>query len=108
MRFVENHDNERVMALAANLEQGLAWTAFQAFNKGAWLIYAGQESAAGHLPSLFEKEPVQWDDYALADFHRRLASLKKDPAVTQGELIWSQKDPVAWQAFLTLMVIPAK
>ena len=93
MRFVENHDNERVMALAANLEQGLAWTAFQAFNKGAWLIYAGQESAAGRLPSLFEKEPVQWGDYALTDFHRRLAAVKKDPAVAQGELIWSQKEP---------------
>ena len=93
MRFVENHDNERVMALAKNPPQALAWTAFQAFNKGAWLIYAGQESGADHLPSLFEKEPVQWGDYPLADFHRRLASVKKEPAVAQGELNWNRIEP---------------
>ena len=93
MRFVENHDNDRVMALAKDPAQALAWTAFQAFNKGAWLIYAGQESAASHLPSLFEKEPLDWGDYALADFHRRLAAVKKEPAVAHGELIWSRAEP---------------
>ena len=93
MRFVENHDNERIMATVKEPARALAWTAFQAFNKGAWLIYAGQESAAKHLPSLFEKEPIDWGDYPLADFHRRLAVIKKDPAVMLGELNWIRKEP---------------
>ncbi len=93
LRFVENHDNERVMALAANPQQALAWTAFQAFNKGAWLIYAGQEAGTAHLPSLFEKEPLEWGNYAFTDFHRQMAAVKKDPAVTHGELIWSRAEP---------------
>lgn len=93
MRCVENHDNNRIMASANSPAQALAWSAFQAFNKGAWLIYAGQESGAAHLPSLFEKDPIRWGDYALADFHRRLAALKKEPAVARGELIWSRKEP---------------
>ncbi|BBB47441.1 alpha-amylase family glycosyl hydrolase [Pelolinea submarina] len=93
LRFVENHDNERVMAVIKDSARALAWTAFQAFNKGAWLIYAGQESAAEHLPSLFEKEPLDWGGYPLADFHSRLAAIKKDPAVMLGELNWIRKEP---------------
>ncbi|MDK2982056.1 MAG: hypothetical protein PWQ55_2403 [Chloroflexota bacterium] len=93
LRFVENHDNPRILSAAASRPQALAWTAFQAFNKGAWLIYAGQEAGATHLPSLFEQEPLQWDDYSLADFQRRLAAIKKEPALAQGELIWSRAQP---------------
>jgi hypothetical protein len=37
-----------------------AWNAFMAFLPGAHLIYAGQEVAATHTPSLFEIEPVPW------------------------------------------------
>jgi hypothetical protein len=79
----------------------LAWTAFQAFNKGAWLIYAGQESAAARQPSLFEKEPLEWGNYELSDFHHRLALIKKDPAVAAGELVWVQSAPAVlgiWHA----------
>ncbi len=93
LRFVENHDNERIMAFAPSRAQALAWTAFQAFNKGAWLLYAGQESAVSHLPSLFEKEPIAWNDYPLADFMRRLNAIKKDPALTEGELVWVGYEP---------------
>jgi glycosidase len=56
MHYAENHDQARIMALAPSRAQALAWTAFQAFNKGAFLIYAGQESAATHTPSLFDVE----------------------------------------------------
>jgi hypothetical protein len=45
--------------------QALAWTAQAAFNKGAFLIYAGQESGTRQTPSLFEREPVAWDEYRL-------------------------------------------
>src|SRR5690606_36653777 len=54
MRCVENHDQKRIMDLAPTRNQALAWTAFEAFNRGAFLIYGGQESAAAITPSLFD------------------------------------------------------
>ena len=79
-RFVENHDQPRVMQLVNDRGQALAWTAFQCFNPGAFLVYAGQESAAKHKLSLFEQEVIDWKNYELQDFLRRLFKLKKDPA----------------------------
>jgi glycosidase len=87
MRCVENHDQPRIMALAPSREQALAWTAFQAFNKGAFLIYAGQEAGASHTPSLFDVDKVVWGDYALQPFLTRLARLKKDPAQMEGRFV---------------------
>lgn len=87
MRCVENHDQPRIMALAPSREQALAWTAFQAFNKGAFLIYAGQEAGASHTPSLFDVDKVAWGDYALQSFLTRLAQLKKDPAQMEGQFV---------------------
>jgi hypothetical protein len=84
LRFVENHDQPRAAALIPDRNQLKCWTAFMAFNRGAFLIYAGQESAATKLPSLFEADPVDWpapgDKPVLSDFLTRLARLKKDPA----------------------------
>ena len=56
------------MRLAPSQPQALAWTAFQAFNKGAFLIYGGQELGAHHTPSLFDIDKIVWGDYALAAF----------------------------------------
>ncbi len=80
MRFVENHDQPRICDFATNKNQALAWTAFQCFNRGAFLIYAGQESAATHKPSLFESEPVKWGNYEVQSFLTKLAKLKKHEA----------------------------
>ncbi|MBX9721425.1 MAG: hypothetical protein K2X81_08535, partial [Candidatus Obscuribacterales bacterium] len=77
MRFVENHDQARIFDFAASRNQALAWTAFQCFNRGAFLIYAGQESAATQKPSLFEAEPVNWGSFELQPFLTKLAALKK-------------------------------
>jgi len=100
MRFVENHDRPRIMSLAGSRARAMAWTAFQAFNKGAFLIYAGQESMAKHRPSLFDRDPIQWDGYALAPFLTALAELKKDPAVAAGRFVLLKGEPAicaAWQ-----------
>ncbi|HAF63149.1 MAG TPA: alpha-amylase [Anaerolineaceae bacterium] len=101
LRFVENHDTDRVMEIAPTYEQALAWIALQAFNKGAWLIYAGEESAAPCKPSHFEKDVIPWGDYRLTDFIHCLALLKKDAAVKNGNLTWLTSDPLiqaAWSA----------
>ncbi len=80
LRFVENHDQPRIMDFALNQDQALAWTSFQAFNPGAFLIYAGQESAAAHKPSLFDKDEIAWKSYEFQPILSTLSKLKKDPA----------------------------
>jgi Alpha amylase, catalytic domain/Bacterial Alpha amylase C-terminal domain len=100
MRCVENHDQARIMRLAPSRAQGMAWTAFEAFNRGPFLIYGGQESATKHTPSLFDIDKVEWGDYNLQPFLTRLTKLKKDPAQVNGKFIVMQADPAiqaAWE-----------
>jgi hypothetical protein len=100
VRCVENHDQARIMRIAPSRAQGMAWTAFEAFNKGAFLIYGGQESAAKHTPSLYEIDKVEWGDFSLQPFLTRLAKLKKDPALMEGKFVIMQADPAiqaAWE-----------
>jgi hypothetical protein len=100
MRCVENHDQARIMRLAPSRAQGMAWIAFEAFNKGPYLIYGGQESGVKHTPSLFEIDKVEWGDYNLQPFLTRLVKLKKDPAQVEGKFIVMQADPAiqaAWE-----------
>ncbi len=93
MRCVENHDQARILRLAPSRPQAMAWTGFEAFNKGPFLIYAGQESGTKHTPSLFEIDKVDWGDYPLQPFLTRLAKLKKDPAEVHGKFLVVQADP---------------
>jgi glycosidase len=101
MRCVENHDNLRIMRRAPNRAQALAWTAFQAFNEGAFLIYAGQESENTHTPDLFDVDKVQWRDYRLQTYLTTLCRLKKDPVQVEGKFSLLSAEPAlaaAWQA----------
>ncbi len=100
MRCVENHDQPRIMRLARSREQALAWTAFQALNRGAFLIYAGQESAARHRPSLFDRDPIAWGDYELAPWLTILAGLKKDPAQVNGQFVLLAAEPAIQAAWV--------
>jgi glycosidase len=100
MRCVENHDQPRVMALIPDWTRALAWTAFQAFNKGAFLIYAGQESGATHTPTLFDIDKIVWGDYDLQPFLTKLAHLKKDTAQMQGQFVLLEAEPVLQATWL--------
>lgn len=93
MRCVENHDQARIMALAPTSDQALAWTAFQIFNKGSFLIYAGQEAGAVHTPSLFEDDKIQWNTYPLQSFFTTLLKFKKEPVVSNGTFTVPVADP---------------
>ena len=99
LRFVENHDQYRIMYFAPSPGQALAWTAFMACVPGPLMIYAGQEAGARKWPSLFEPDPVRWGDYELADFVGAVARLKKHPAQRTGAF-WVLADQpciqVAW------------
>ena len=93
MRCVENHDNPRIMDFAPGRPQALAWTAFEAFNKGTFFIYAGQESAETKQPSLFDIDRVDWKTYELQDLLTRLSKMKKHPAL-HGRFIITAHDPL--------------
>ena len=101
MRCVENHDQPRIMQDAPSRSQALAWTAFQAFNEGAFLIYAGQEAENTHTPSLFDIDKVDWGTYSLQPFLTRLCQIKKNPAVANGSFHFLTATPAVtavWQS----------
>jgi glycosidase len=100
MRCVENHDQPRIMARAPGREQALAWTAFQAFNDGPFLIYAGQEAEATHTPSLFDVDKIRWQGYRLQPYLTRLCKLKKDVVMVDGRFTLLTSQPALsalWQ-----------
>jgi glycosidase len=100
LRCVENHDQPRILSLAPSRAQALAWTAFAAFNQGAFLLYAGQEAGATHTPSLFEVDPIDWNGEDLGPFLRRLTGLKKDPAQVEGRFVLLEAEPAIQAAWL--------
>ena len=53
------------------------WHALLIFQKGATLLYAGEERCDANQPSLFDRDPVHWDGRDISDELRRLAALKK-------------------------------
>ena len=85
MRMVGNHDQERIAKAADSPEIARAWTAFQAFNRGAFLIYAGQEFGATQTPSLFDVDKIELSaTHPNSSFIAKLAELKKHPIVMGG------------------------
>jgi len=103
MHCVENHDQDRILKAVPDRNRALAWTGYQSFNDGAWLIYAGQEAGEDHKPSLFEKEPVRWNNYPLQDFITRLNKIKKHPSLAGGTFLQLEAEPAiqaAWKADL--------
>ena len=78
LRCLENHDTARAAARFPQEKQLLAWTALCYFMKGTTLLYAGQEVCAAHTPSLFEKEPINWQSGRdISPYLARLAAIKK-------------------------------
>ena len=101
MRCVENHDQPRIQWLAAEPDRARAWTAFAAFQPGAFLIYAGQEAGTDHVPTLFEHDPVDWAGYPLQGFLARLGALKKVPALVGGAFHILAAEPAIQAAWLS-------
>ncbi len=87
LRFLENHDNLRA---AFSIPDGRArrnWTAFQYFLRGMVLLYGGQEVSAVHVPSLFDKDPVDWSaGEDISPLLRALSEIKRDPLLAEGTL----------------------
>lgn len=48
-------------------------------------MYAGQEAAEEHTPSLFDVDRVNWKEYPLQPLITKLTALKKHPALLNGQ-----------------------
>lgn len=79
LRFLENHDQPRIASFVPNERDLENYTAMLYFLKGATLLYAGQEWADSHQPSLFEKDPIDRDTGRdLTPLLQRLRAIKRD------------------------------
>ena len=92
MRCLENHDQPRIASLVPDMEALVNWTAMLYFLKGTTLIYAGQEWADAHLPSLFEKETINRETgCSLMPLMKKLARAKKE-LFTGEDSFWATAD----------------
>lgn len=79
MRCLENHDQPRIASFVEDENALRNYTAMLYFMKGTTLIYAGQEYADTHLPSLFEQEPINRETGVdLGPFMQKLIQIKKE------------------------------
>ena len=78
LRFLENHDQPRIASFVRDEAALRNYTAMLYFLKGTTLLYAGQECENDHLPSLFEKEPIdRRTGRDLTPLLRRLSAVKR-------------------------------
>jgi cyclomaltodextrinase len=88
LRFTENQDLPRTTTLFGE-NTFYPYTALLYTVYGIPLIYAGQEIGAMHTPSLFEREPVNWDERKseIYEYYRHLNALRaQHPALRSRDL----------------------
>lgn len=78
MRCAENHDQPRIASRYDDPRILRNWHAFVFFQKGATLLYAGEERSDANLPSLFEKDPVNWNGNDITEELKQLIRIKKE------------------------------
>ncbi len=97
LRFIENHDQLRAASLLSEEIDLKNWTSFMFFEKGMALIYSGQEYKDNNLPSLFEKDLINWyRDKDYGNFIKMLAKIKQENifAIGRYEILESQKQGI--------------
>lgn len=84
MKNLENHDCTRIAEYVNDdLEKIRNWTAYAFFQKGAVMLYAGEEYCSNIKPSLFEKELYNKPG-DISDLILKLARLKKKSLFAKG------------------------
>lgn len=85
LRFLENHDQTRAKEKFPHDSDLVNWTAFLYFQKGATLLYGGQETENERTPSLFDEDKVDWNTgKCLTPLMKRLYEIKKLPVMLEG------------------------
>ncbi|QWC00125.1 alpha-amylase [Mycoplasmatota bacterium] len=85
LHHIETYDSERIAARLSNdLDRILNWNAFLFFQKGATMLYAGQEFTSDKLPSLHEKDPFN-KKTDISEFIKKLTKLKNRKVFSSGK-----------------------
>lgn len=85
LRYLENHDQDRIAWLSPDKMSVLNWTAFSFLLKGTAFIYAGQEAMLSHRPSIFDKDTLDFSQGEdISDFIARCAHIKKTELKADG------------------------
>jgi glycosidase len=89
LRFTENHDLERTREKFGE-NSFYPFVVFNFILYGLPLIYCGQEIGLIKVPSLFDKDPIDWNqsDKKILGFYKKLIILRqKNPALSSREMI---------------------
>jgi hypothetical protein len=82
LRCLENHDQSRIKFSVPDETALRNWTAFNYFQKGLTMLYAGQEWENAVRPSLFEKDTIDRNTgQDLTPLLQALYKIKKDPVL---------------------------
>ncbi len=94
MRYLENHDQDRAQKIISSEQALLNWTAFLYFQKGAALLYAGQENEDKNRPDLFNKDVIRLDgSHDISHWLRRLYQVKKLPVMAKSSYhLWADDE----------------
>ena len=80
LRFLENHDRPRARLILPDDCERRNWMALLYFQKGMALLYNGQETENVFRPSLFDKDPVDWQTGRdISPLLKRLYAIRQDP-----------------------------
>ncbi len=79
LRFLENHDNERIGAIISDPNILKNWVVFYSLLPGAFLVWAGQEILTRKRTDFFEKEILNWEngDYEFYEFYKKVIQVAK-------------------------------
>ncbi|HOF65685.1 MAG: alpha-amylase family glycosyl hydrolase [Bacillota bacterium] len=75
LRFLENHDQERISKLSTGKNQLYNLIALSFYLPGSSFIYAGQEFGIKKLPNLFTKDVVDFKDKDLSIYNQYLEAI---------------------------------
>jgi len=79
LRNLENHDRPRAATLVPEEDALLNWTAWNYFQKGIVMLYAGEEMCATHHPTLFDLDTVDFEGGRdISEFLAKLSQIKSN------------------------------
>lgn len=79
LRCLENHDRPRAAELIPDEKALRNWTAWQYFEKGTVMLYAGQEFEVTHHPTLFDRDTVDFrTGKGLTELMSRLSEIRRE------------------------------
>jgi len=97
LRNLENHDFGRFAKMVDSDSNKIDnWTSFMFFNKGAKMIYGGQEYSDTNRPSLFDNDKVNWTGRDISPLITKLSKIAKEQILVEGiyELHIQEKDVI--------------